>query len=120
MTPESASTILRSAVFDDRGAFTALRLGEDPGAERIKCLRLALRVLWRHCKTTDVVPFDIAQPAAVILHFRRESESNLRSSKCRLRAELNSDLNDLAQGAFELLCGRAAEDFVVRRPDLGE
>lgn len=120
MTPEEARAVVRAATWDDRGTFTVLRLGEDPGSERVHELRLALRILWRHWKTRDALPFEIAQAAAMILHFRSESERNLRDKKRALRDGIQSELNDVAQGAFELLSGRDAESDVVRRPDLGE
>ena len=56
----------------------------------------------------------------MILHFRSESEGNLRASTRELRGAIHSELADIAQGAFELLSGRDAESFVVQRADLGE
>src|SRR3954471_20539766 len=95
MTAEVATSILRSATWDDNGTFTILRLGEDPGADRARELRLALRVLWRHWKSHDALPADIAQAAAVILHFRSESEGNLRASTPELRPAIHSELADI-------------------------
>ena len=83
-------------------------------------LRLALRVLWRHWKAQDALPYDIVQAAAVILHFRCECEQNSRNRTSELRHGIESDLRDVAQGAFELLSGQVAETEVVRRADLGE
>ncbi len=120
MTPEEARAVVRAATWDDGGTFTVLRLGEDPGRERVHELRLALRVLWRHWKSHDALPFEIAQAAAMILHFRSECERNLRDNRSTLRDGLPSELDDVAQGAFELLSGRDAERDTVRRPDLGE
>jgi len=120
MTLEEAEAVLLTATRENAGTFTVLRLGEDPGAQRVHQLRLALRVLWRHGKSKDALPFEITTPAAVILHLRSECERNLCSNKSALRRELESELEDLSQGAFELLCGRDADANAVRRRDLGE
>jgi hypothetical protein len=120
MAPEQARSIIRAATWDDHGTFTVLRLGDDPGKERVHELRLALRVLWRKWKAESALPFDISQAAAMILHFRSEAEKNLRASGRELRHGIEKELGDVAQGAFELLSGRNAESDSVRRPDLGE
>lgn len=120
MAPEQARAIIHSATWDDDGTFTVLRLGDDPGKERVHELRLALRVLWRKWKAENALPFDIAQAAAMMLHFRSEAEQNLRASGRGLRQGIEEELRDVAQGAFELLSGRDAESDSVRRPDLGE
>ena len=118
MAPEQARAVIRAATWDDQGTFTVLRLGEDPGKDRVHELRMALRVLWRNWKAEAALPFDIAQAAATILHFRFEAEQNLRATV--LRHGIADELADLAQGAFELLCGHDGECDVVQRPDLGE
>src|SRR4051812_8892350 len=103
MTAEQARAIVRCATWDDHGTFTVLRLGQDPGTDRVQELRLALRVLWRSWKSEAGLPFDIAGAAAMILHFRPEAEQNFRASTCQLRPGIRNELCDLAQGAFELL-----------------
>lgn len=120
MAPEQARAIIHSATWDDHGTFTVLRLGDDPGKERIHELRLALWVLWRKWRLENALPFDIAQAAAVIMHFRSEAEQNLRAGGREIRRGIEEELGDIAQGAFELLSGRDAESNSVRRPDLGE
>jgi hypothetical protein len=121
MTPEQARDVLLSATWEDRGTFTLLRLGRDPGPGRTAELRLALRVLWRHWKVCDALPFDLCGAAAMILHFQGECSRNLSSGGVPVRDGLSGrELPDLAQGAFELLCGADAEGSAVRRPDLGE
>lgn len=120
MGPDEARTVLHDATWRDDGTFTILRLGEDPGVARTRELRLALRVLWRHWKTNDGLPFDITSSAASILHFRSESERNLATSNVKMRDEIGNELSDISQGAFELLFGPNADAFVVRRQDLDE
>jgi hypothetical protein len=120
MSPEEARAILCKGTRDDNGTFTTLRLGEDPGRERVHELRLALRVLWRYWKAHDALPFDIAQQAAVILHFQSAAEQNLAARRHASPSVTTSELWDLAQGTFELLSGRVAERDAVRRPDLDE
>jgi hypothetical protein len=120
MTPEQARAIIRAATWDDDGTFTVLRLGQDPGKDRVHELRLALRVLWRSWKAEAALPFDIAQAAAVILHMRSEAEQNLRASTRELRPGVVDELADIAYGAYELLLGSDAEMDAVPRPDLGE
>src|SRR5688572_15609478 len=122
MNPEEAARVAWSATRDDDGAFTLLRLGRDPGAERVHELRLALRVLWRHWKSHETLPFEVSTPAAVILHFHGEAERHLRENggdAPRLDRALH-ELDDLSLGAFEVLLGRHMEGHNVRRPDLGE
>ena len=96
MAPEEARAVVRAATWDDDGTFTALRLGRDPGTDRVHELRLALRVLWRNWKAEAALPFDIAQAAAVILHLRSEAEQNLRSSTRGLRHGIADELADVA------------------------
>jgi hypothetical protein len=81
-------------------------------------LRVALRALWRHWRTQEALPFDIAGAAAMILHFRDECVRNLAVGEVRGRL-LNFELPDVVQGAFDLLSGPAADGWIVPRPDLG-
>lgn len=118
MKPEQAREILRSATLDDDGTFTTLRRGQEPSESLIRELRLALRVLWRHWKSQDALPFDICRSAAMILHFYWEARQNIEHIASGRRPIWDS-LSDLELGAFELLCGRVAESFTVHRPDLG-
>jgi hypothetical protein len=120
MTAEDAQQVLRAAVFDENATFMELCTGRDPGEARVHELRLALRVLWRRWKESDALPFDITRAAATILFNRSACGSDLQRPGDRDRSVLDRDLDDLARGAFELLCGTEAETFVVRRPDLGE
>lgn len=121
MNPEHARTVLLEATWEDYGTFTLLRLGQDPGSRRIHELRLALRVLWKHWKEREALPFDIVGAAATILHFRDESASNFHRSGQPIRETLlDVELPDLVQGAFELLSGPEAEGWTVLRQDLGE
>lgn len=120
MGPEDARAVLRTAVWEETGTYFVLRLGNDPGASRIRELRLALRVLWRFWKDREALPYDITSNAATIIHFHAEAKRNLGDNSNGVRPEVNRELDDVALGAFELLSGADAEGFVVRRPDLGE
>lgn len=120
MTAEDARQILHAAIFDENATFMNLIVGKDPGVARVHELRLALRVLWRRWKDADALPFDITRAAATILFNCDVRRGNLRRFGDRDRSVLDRELDDLARGAFELLCGPEAETFVVRRPDLGE
>jgi hypothetical protein len=75
---------------------------------------VSLRVLWRHWKEQDALPFDISR-GALILHFRCESERNPRDTTRDLRAGVESELRDSAQVTYDLLCGHVAVSDVVRR-----
>lgn len=120
MNHEQARGVLLTATREDFGTFTILRLGRDPGTVRVQELRFALRVLWRHWRTQDRLPFDIVGSAAVILNFRDEAGRNLaRSGVIRERLQA-VELPDLVQGAFDLLSGVEADAWIVPRPDLGE
>ena len=116
MSHDRAKDVLRAATLNDDGTFTLLRLGFDPGVERVSELRLALRVLWRHWKNERALPFEITLPAAIVLHFSSECYANDLAKEHLLRDQVR----DLGQDAFALLSGAAAEGEVIRRADLGE
>jgi hypothetical protein len=118
MNPEQARDVLLAATWEDLGAFTLLRFGQDPGSGRMLELRVALRVLWRHWHSRDALPFDIAGAAAMLLHFRGECVQNLRATGVVRERLLDFELPDVVQGAFELLSGPDAASWVVPRPDL--
>jgi len=121
VTADEAHRLLVFDTCEEEGTFFQLRLGNDPGNKRTAQLRLALRVLWRHWRAQDALPYDIAKAAGVILHFRDEACRNLRESNRGTREDLLSiELSDLVQGAFDLLAGSVAETWTVRRKDLGE
>lgn len=121
MTADEARRVLTFDTCDEQGAFFRLRLGNDPGTERTNQLRLALRVLWRHWRAHNALPYDIAFSAGTILHFRDEASRNLRDSNQKVREGLlDFELPDLVQLAFDLLAGSVAETWAVRRKDLGE
>lgn len=121
MTISEARQILLTDTLDPDGIFTQLRLGEVPSEEGINRLRIALRILWRELAAMDSVPRDIAFTCGLILHFKEECINNLRSSGNASGASLNSverAVNELTQGAFDVLAGKDAE--VVVRLDLGD
>jgi hypothetical protein len=115
----NARDLLLAATRGDLGTFTLLRLGGDPGTDRMTQLRVALRALWRHWRSQEALPFDIAGAAAVILQFRDECIRNLAAAGVARERLLDFELPDVVQGAFELLSGPDAEAWVVPRPDLG-
>lgn len=80
MTPDAARQILHDANWNDNGTFIVLRLGEDPGPDRIAELKQALHVLWLHWKDREGLPFDISGDATTMICFGREAEGNLASS----------------------------------------
>lgn len=121
MNPDDAKAQLVFDTCQDKGTFTQLRLGNDPGPDSIKRLRIALRVLWRHWKSRHALPYEIAHSASIILHFRREATENLRIARPQIwQSRIRFELDDLAQGAFDLLAGSAAESWTIGRTDLGE
>jgi hypothetical protein len=115
MTPEQAQQILHSATWNDDGTFILLRLGEDPGKERLAQLRLALHVLWLYWKNHPALPFDISEDAAMILRMSLEAKQNLNehAEKNRLKPVLR-DLDRLDYSAFCLLIGPRAEQDLGR------
>ncbi len=113
MTPEDAQHVLHCATWDDDGTFIMLRLGIDPGRERIAHLRRAIFVLWLHWKDQTALPFAISENAAQIMRMRPEADYNLKRADC-LREDLVEDLNRLEYGAYCLLIGSRAEADVGR------
>ena len=106
---------------DVEGAWFQLRLGNDPGADHIRNLRIAFRTAWRATMHDQSLPRELAEGAAFILHFADEAKRNISKASIRLRPELlESEIEDLQMGAFELLSGESADQWVVRRPDLGD
>ena len=118
MEPKQAHDLLLSATWEDFGTFTLLRLGQDPGICRMTELRVALRALWRHWRSQEALPFDIAGATAMILHFRDECSRNLQSAGVIREKLLAFELPDVVQRAFDLLSGPEADGWVVPRPDL--
>ncbi len=120
MQPEQARSVLLAATCEDLGTFTLLRLGQDPGTGRMTELRVALRALWRHWRSREALPFDIAGAAAMILYFHDECRRNLAQAGVARERLLTFELPDVVQGAFDLLSGPDAEGWILPRPDLGE
>jgi hypothetical protein len=121
MTLSEARKILLDATLNSNGTFTRLRLGENPGHDRIVELRIALRVIWRLLASSDSIPREIAFACGIILHFDKECHNNLRTTldvSGDLLHSIDRSLYDLVQGAYDILSGSNAE--VVQRPDLGE
>jgi hypothetical protein len=100
-----AREVLLNAVWEEAGTYILLRLGEDPGGARIVELRQALRALALHWRSQASIPFDIAHAAATIMHFENECRSNMQSLQPERAAALASECQNLAQDAFNLLCG---------------
>ncbi len=65
--------ILVSAITEDEGTYTLLRMGRDPGLKRVAELRQALRLLAREFADAKEFPRDIAYACAVILHFEEKA-----------------------------------------------
>ena len=121
MTADEARQVLRTATLENNGTFTQLRIGNSPGRARVSELRLALRILWRHLKAAEALPYELASSAAIIIHFIDEARSNLKASGQFMGPDLTEvDLIDLEMGAFELLSGADAETWIMPRADLGE
>jgi hypothetical protein len=121
MTFDEARAKLAHDIFADDGTFVQLRLGNDPGKEAISRLRLALRILWRELSAVGTIPRDVAFACGSIIHFADEAIQNTersiigRTEKC---SASEMAILDLAQGAFDVLAGAAAQ--TVPRVDLGE
>jgi hypothetical protein len=118
-----AKQILLHDVFDDDGTLTHLRLGADPGTDRIMRLRIALRGLWRELAPAEAVPRDIAYACGFVIAVEEQCLEAVRQSPHvppSSKEEIELRIRDLAQGAFEVLAGAHADVWVVARPDLGE
>lgn len=121
MIAEEAFKLIEAIPEDVEGAWFQLRLGNDPGADHIKKLRIALRTAWHATKHDQCLPRILAEGAAFILHFSSEAKQNISKAPLPRRPELlESEIEDLQMGAFELLSGQSADQWVVRRPDLGD
>lgn len=118
MNPNEARRILHFETLDDQGAYVRLRLGEHPGTERIKKLRQALRVLWMSLKPNETIDRDIAYYCGIIIHFSEECARNLSKGAGSADPQLQLWVDDLAQGAFDVLAGSSADSWAVARPDL--
>jgi hypothetical protein len=118
--PEQARNVLLAETMQEFGALMLMRLGQDPGASRMKELRIALRALWRHWRSREALPFDIAGPTAMILHFHEDCQRNISEANLARESLLATELRDVEQGAYDLLAAPYADEWVVRRPDLGE
>jgi hypothetical protein len=115
MTPEQARNVLQRDTWDDNGTFVLLRLGQDPGQDRIAQLRHALHVLWLEWKDHPALPYDLSESAAMILAMSDEARHNLRDSGDQIRPELiTNDLQSLQLSAFHLLSGPRAEQDLGR------
>jgi hypothetical protein len=113
MTPEEAQQILHAATWDDEGTFIQLRLGINPGRERIAQLRRAIRVLWMYWKDQPALPFTVSANAANIMRMRGVADCNL-SCNNQTNDNLTEDLNQLEYGAYCLLIGANAEAEIGR------
>src|SRR5581483_8237159 len=111
MTPDEARHLLV-----DVGTITQIRLGNDPGAEKMLEFRHAIRVLFWHWHLKESLPYDIVAAASLIVWFRQEMiETVQRGGHNRLENELQ----DLLYMTFDLLSGPEAAPR-LHRPDLGE
>jgi len=109
MSPEYAQQILHSATWDNNGAFLLLRLGEDPGRDRIAEVRRAIFELWLHWKDKPALPFELVHDAAHILRMAPEAVSNLRSGGSVVRPDIFTDLARLEDAAYCFLIGPYGE-----------
>jgi hypothetical protein len=119
MSFSEAKQVLLNATFEPEGVFTHLRLGENPGSDKVLELRVALRQIWRSLAPANVVPRDIAFACGLILLFKAECLNNLQDAHSvseEILHSLEEAVLDLAQGAFDVLAGSIAE--ATQRPDL--
>ena len=100
---DEAKELLRFDTQEDAGAFTRLRLGQDPGSEARSGLLDALRTIQRADAEMSCVSRSIAVSCGIILHFATECNRNLNSSGASHDA-LES-VAGMSQGAFKVLMG---------------
>lgn len=120
MNYEEAKTILIRDVLSDDGLYFRLRLGDDVDMNEVTQLRTSLRVLWRSLSLLNEVPYEVAYPCAIILRFSCECDSNYKCKNLVPNKDRESAVEDLSQGAFDLLSGSHARSWVVTRIDLGD
>ena len=123
MTIEEARQILVRDTSSEDGTYVRLRLGEDPGDQRVLALRRALRVLWRELSPSENLPRDIAFACGSILNFADECLHNRReqgSGGTGTYSPIEMKIFDIVQGAFDVLAGTQANTWIVPRPDLDE
>jgi hypothetical protein len=107
---------LLSAVQDDDGTFTLLRLGKSTPTHAIDNLRVSLRALFRLAEQGVPLSKEVIFACSKILYFKEECLNNSASTEAFERVE--NMVNDLAQCAFEVLAGSYANEWLARRPDL--
>lgn len=120
MTSKDIIKTLRDETMNSDGAFVLLRLGEDPGIDRILRMRKALRIIWEEFALKAEIPHELAFICGMIIHFSRECRGNLQDKPEAVRDRLLASVEDLALGAFEVLAGDRAREWTIPRSDLGE
>ena len=104
MSQEEAERLLIHHALQEDGAYTRLRMGEDPGIVDTENLMEALRVLRRHFLESDQIPRQIAISCGVILHFQSECQRNL--TEAAAPESLIHTVSVLGQEAFNVLTGK--------------
>lgn len=108
LTLADAIELLLHAVWNEDGTYVLLRIGVDPGTERMHQLSAALTVLWFHYRNEDSIPTSLSHAAATILYSRHEAEGNTRE----LREALRRELTEVSHRAYQVLAGAGADsDF---------
>jgi hypothetical protein len=105
---DRARQVLVRSVMDDDGTFVWLRLGRNPGAERIRELQNALQILRQSTIEMESMQREIVYACAVIIHFKEECDFNMRDKSATSGQDLRVDLDALAQAAFLVLAGKMA------------
>jgi|688.fasta_scaffold62457_2 hypothetical protein len=109
MEISDAEVILHNDTFLADGAYFRLRLGQNPGAEALRSLLIALRLIHRRYADELFIPRKIAFSCGIILHFAPECIQNLKASGSSQQL-LDSVIN-LEQAAFDILAGNIAKGW---------
>ncbi|MEQ9586517.1 MAG: hypothetical protein RJS97_00855 [Parvibaculaceae bacterium] len=117
MTTDSAETMLVHDTQTEEGTYFLLRLGKDPGDGACMRLRNALRTIQARYSASSSVPRDVAFSCGVILHFAQECRRNLEDSGL---TNLVGNVDDIQQGAFDVLAGTVADEWAVPRTGLDD
>jgi hypothetical protein len=100
---------LVEATMNDDGTFVLLRLGQDPGEERIAEMLRALKALREELAGSEVVSREVAYVCACIMHFSGECLANMGQQPSPVRERLTDRIVELRQAAFNVLAGERAD-----------
>ncbi|WP_425397945.1 hypothetical protein [Aeoliella sp.] len=101
MTVEEALKLVQRETLESDGAYTILRLGKNPGPERIAALQQSLMVLESGLKEKESLPRSVVEPCALILHFADQALQN--AEETGLLEEIRMHVIWTKQAAFNLL-----------------